>query len=273
MKTKLPIFLLLAISSAFANINNYISTNSGTESYKLLDQKFSDYDRLKDNYFFVNKVSPYSLINLNKITFKEDKAYAELYKITETNSLDGITYDKKTLYFLEQLSKFTGISSGEPNALDKTLFVLYVPKINQTVVKDAGGWDIFNYKDSLVEKAKELSEKLGDEYNFIYVPIISGDILTNNKAIIDLAFAKNYQSYAIKFDTVTLYKKYNPLYIQKDGEQLVNSLIMNRVLLNDLELEENTIVKYSEKHKSILPLNIFDLINNMDDVAKVIKEN
>lgn len=273
MKTKLPIFLLLAISSAFANINNYISTNSGTESYKLLDQKFSDYDRLKDNYFFVNKVSPYSLINLNKITFKEDKAYAELYKITETNSLDGITYDKKTLYFLEQLSKFTGISSVGPKELDKTLFVLYVPKINQTVVKDAGGWDIFNYKDSLVEKAKELSEKLGDEYNFIYVPIISGDILTNNKAIIDLAFAKNYQSYAIKFDTVTLYKKYNPLYIQKDGEQLVNSLIMNRVLLNDLELEENTIVKYSEKHKSILPLNIFDLINNMDDVAKVIKEN
>lgn len=273
MKSKLPIFLLLAISSAFANINNYISTNSGTESYKLLDQKFSDYDRLKDNYFFVNKVSPYSLINLNKITFKEDKAYAELYKITETNSLDGITYDKKTLYFLEQLSKFTGISSVEPKELDKTLFVLYVPKINQTVVKDAGGWDIFNYKDSLVEKAKELSEKLGDEYNFIYVPIISGDILTNNKAIIDLAFAKNYQSYAIKFDTVTLYKKYNPLYIQKDGEQLVNSLIMNRVLLNDLELEENTIVKYSEKHKSILPLNIFDLINNMDDVAKVIKEN
>lgn len=273
MKTKLPIFLLLAISSAFANINNYISTNSGTESYKLLDQKFSDYDRLKDNYFFVNKVSSYSLINLNKITFKEDKAYAELYKITETNSLDGITYDKKTLYFLEQLSKFTGISSVEPKELDKTLFVLYVPKINQTVVKDAGGWDIFNYKDSLVEKAKELSEKLGDEYNFIYVPIISGDILTNNKAIIDLAFAKNYQSYAIKFDTVTLYKKYNPLYIQKDGEQLVNSLIMNRVLLNDLELEENTIVKYSEKHKSILPLNIFDLINNMDDVAKVIKEN
>ena len=273
MKTKLPIFLLLAISSAFANINNYISTNSGTESYKLLDQKFSDYDRLKDNYFFVNKVSPYSLINLNKITFKEDKAYAELYKITETNSLDGITYDKKTLYFLEQLSKFTGISSVEPKELDKTLFVLYVPKINQTVVKDAGGWDIFNYKDSLVERAKELSAKLGDEYNFIYVPIISGDILTNNKAIIDLAFAKNYQSYAIKFDTVTLYKKYNPLYIQKDGEQLVNSLIMNRVLLNDLELEENTIVKYSEKHKSILPLNIFDLINNMDDVAKVIKEN
>lgn len=273
MKTKLPIFLLLAISSAFANINNYISTNSGTESYKLLDQKFSDYDRLKDNYFFVNKVSPYSLINLNKITFKEDKAYAELYKITETNSLDGITYNKKTLYFLEQLSKFTGISSVEPKELDKTLFVLYVPKINQTVVKDAGGWDIFNYKDSLVEKAKELSAKLGDEYNFIYVPIISGDILTNNKAIIDLAFAKNYQSYAIKFDTVTLYKKYNPLYIQKDGEQLVNSLIMNRVLLNDLELEENTIVKYSEKHKSILPLNIFDLINNMDDVAKVIKEN
>ena len=48
---------------------------------------------------------------------------------------------------------------------------------------------------------------------------------------------------------------------------------MNRVLLNDLEFEENTIVKYSEKHKSILPLNIFDLINNMDDVVKVIKEN
>lgn len=233
--------IILVSATAQAKMSDYltITEQDGYQStYSLFLDELNEYN-VDNEAYFQHK----DLEVKNQIL---DGEMATLYHtLILTGNTALITDENRIkLYFYEQTSKLTGYSSQKPTTLDKTVFVIYKPQINSALIEDVGGVQKYQKEDVFFKQAVKLAEKHKD-YNFVFVPHISTDIMTNNKILFDLAYVENYQNLS-KLADFKQYGQLEKLFWKKDND-FIAKLILNHKLLSTLQAKDNVFLMYNTK--------------------------